>query len=359
VGNFGNDATLDACMTGLSPSIPPPNLLCIAANTALVSERHGIAAVSLTSGRFRRLGEVGNLLYAWRILRRTPTLVIAGTGVLDDQHVRPSHLPLDVLRWSLAARLARAKLIFLSVGAGPIDHPLSRRYLKTAVALAHEVSYRDQRSMDFMRSIGRDVGNDRVLPDLALFHSPLDAAGTHTREGTVVVVGVLSRLNWQDRPDGYLRYETQLVDLIRDLATSGSKVLVVTGDEADVETQRAIMRRLDGYGPLVHAEQCHSFADVLEVVRESDVMIASRYHNLVAAVVAGVPVVSLGYGPKNDALLEQFDVPQWGHDIDTFSAEDVLEQVRDAMSWERPLFRTKLDDYRRELRNEFDRLIHA
>lgn len=88
-------------------------------------------------------------------------------------------------------------------------------------------------------------------------------------------------------------------------------------------------------------------------------MVASRYHNLVAAVVAGIPVVSLGYGPKNDALLEQLEMPHWGHDIDSFSVDDVHADVLEAMTLPRPLFRETLAAYRESLHAEFERLIDA
>ena len=299
-GNFGNDATLDACMAALHPRLPLTQIACVAANPARIAEERGIATFSLT--RARRfgvlIGEPVSLFFAWRTLRRAKTFVIAGTGVLDDQHVRPSELPLDVLRWSLAARLARARLVFLSVGAGPIDQTWSRRFLRLAVSLAHDVSYRDQRSLEFMRSIGRDVARDRVLPDLALALDPPDREPKTASRESPVAIGVLARLNWPGRDREYDRYESGLVELIERLAVDRRRILLVTGDEADVDTQHAIVRRMNGSSARVVARECHSFDDVLKAAAECDAMVASRYHNLVAAVVAGIPVVSLGYGPR-------------------------------------------------------------
>jgi polysaccharide pyruvyl transferase WcaK-like protein len=355
-GNFGNDATLDACMKALGPSVPPSRILCIAANPIKISETYGVTAVGLT--RRNRYGQVASelasLFLAWRALRRARRLVVAGTGVLDDQHVRPTQLPLEVLRWSLAARLAGAKLVFLSVGAGPIDQMWSRRFLKVAVALAHEVSYRDIRSKEFMASIGRDVGRDRVLPDLALSLEPTVEAEPRSTQKSVAI-GVLSRLNWSDHPDGYRRYEDTLVELVERLAAEGWRVRLVTGDEADADTRNAMIHRLRSMGQPAEADSCHSFSDVVRIVSTCEVMIASRYHNLVAALIAGIPIVSLAYGPKNDALLEQFETPSWGYDIDTFTPEAVMSNVREALR-PHPLSRATLDGYRREIRENIYRL---
>jgi len=357
-GNFGNDATLDACMAALCPPLPRSRILCIAANPTGIAEAYGVEAVGLTRrNRYGQvLSELSSLFHAWRSLRRARRLIIAGTGVLDDQHVRPTQLPLEVLRWSLAARLAGAELVFLSVGAGPIDQVWSRRFLKTAVALAHEVSYRDSRSKDFMASIGRDVGSDRVLPDLALSLEPPVDAQRPSAAQRAVAIGVLSRLNWPESPDGYRRYEDNIVELAERIAAGGGLVRIVTGDEADMDTRDAIMQRLASTELSVEADECHSFSDVVRIVSACDVMVASRYHNLVAAVIAGIPIVSLAYGPKNDALLEQFEMPSWGHDIDSFSVEVVMSNVREASRRPR-VSRETLEGYRQSIRDEFDHLI--
>lgn len=318
-GNFGNDATLEACLRGIERYVPKSRIACIATNPGAVNRAYGIASFPIAVppnlagggrgllGRARRaLGEIGNLVRAWGLLRRVRTLVVAGTGVLDDQHTRPNHLPLDVFRWSIAARLAGARLVFLAVGAGPIDHRWSRFLLVPAARLAHEVSYRDQRSMDFMSSLGRDVTRDRVVPDLVLaMVSPEVTQRRPDGSARRLVIGLLWQMNWSGRPQQYRAYENRMVDLITRFAGAGWQISLVNGDEADAGMQQAIVKRPELAGLRVTACETHSFRDVLQVAMESDAMIASRYHNVVAALIAGVPVISLGYGPKNIGLLEE------------------------------------------------------
>jgi polysaccharide pyruvyl transferase WcaK-like protein len=88
-------------------------------------------------------------------------------------------------------------------------------------------------------------------------------------------------------------------------------------------------------------------------------MVASRYHNLLAAVIAGIPVISLSYGPKNGALLEDLGAPPWDHEIDEFDVEDVIAQMREALSRKTPGVGLALPMCRQALREEFDRLTHA
>jgi polysaccharide pyruvyl transferase WcaK-like protein len=369
-GNYGNDATLDACLSLADGRVPKSRILCIATDPVRVRGQHGLATHPMAApgapggkplGRalgilFRGWRELGALLRAYWLLRRVATLVIAGTGVLDDQHLRPTQLPLDVLRWCCAARLAATRLVFLSVGAGPIDQPWSRAFLKRAVRLAHQVTYRDQRSLEYMRALGRDVRSDRVLPDLVFALVPPGRDEPGPRRGRRIALGLLWSGNWLGRRDAHRRYEDRIVELVVRLAKDGWEVCLVTGDDVDVEAEAAILERPEVSGLPIQAGRTHSFAEVVELAAGCRAMIASRYHNVVAAVVVGIPVISLGYGPKNDALLEHLDAGEWGHHIDDFSVDNVVEQVTVAAGRDERLYRPQLERYREALRREFESL---
>src|SRR5262249_35102954 len=58
--------------------------------------------------------------------------------------------------------------------AGPLRHPLSRRFVRWALQLADYRSYRDFFSREYLASIGCGTANDPVYPDLA-FSLPPDA----------------------------------------------------------------------------------------------------------------------------------------------------------------------------------------
>ena len=85
----------------------------------------------------------------WRV-RKVDIMIIPGTGILDDFGERPLGMPFDIFKWCLAARIAGARIAFVSIGAGPIGHPLSRWLMTAAARLAHYRSYRDAISRDFM-----------------------------------------------------------------------------------------------------------------------------------------------------------------------------------------------------------------
>ena len=111
--------------------------------------------------------QLASLIRAIRHVRRLELLIVPGTGILDDFEGRPLGMPVAILAWCLAARLCGTRLAFVSIGAGPIEHPLSRWLMKTAAAMAHYRSYRDTVSKEFMESIGFDTRDDPIYPDIA------------------------------------------------------------------------------------------------------------------------------------------------------------------------------------------------
>lgn len=282
--------------------------------------------------------------------------MIAGTGVLDDQHTT-SRLALDVFRWSLAARLANARLVVLSVGAGPIDRRSGRILVRCALRLANDVSYRDAGSLQYMRRIGRNVAGDRVLPDLVLSMPPLILVRDCQQRAQQIAIGLLWQGNWHGRSNDYQDYEDKIVELIVRVTSKGWQVALVIGDESDVDTLQAILQRPELFGRPATAAATHSFHDVVEVATDSMVVVASRYHNLIAGAIAGRPVISLAYGPKNGSLLEQLETPERNHDVDAFSVDHVFDQICAAAVEHAPSFAARLGSYRSLLKREFETII--
>src|SRR5947209_8089350 len=161
-GNLGNECTLQAMLYHVRRYWPDAQVSCICNGPKDTSARYKITAFSIremSSGarpqprahvtRWLRRIFVGLPLefYRWvraiQILKGMDMLVITGTGMLSDFGILPLGLHYDILRWSMIAKLCRCRLLFVSVGAGPLHHPLGRRLVKWALSLADYRSYRD------------------------------------------------------------------------------------------------------------------------------------------------------------------------------------------------------------------------
>jgi len=178
-GNFGNDGSLETVLQMLRQNLPDAEILCICANPSLIEHEFGIAAVLIRFAakapylvrKLDRLfltlpGRLVDLAHALRTMRGTDIMLMPGTGILDDFGERPNGMPLYIYLWCLSGRLAGSCIAYVSVGAGPINHPLSRWFMLSAARLAHYRSFRDENSRTYLARHGLDTGNDALCPDV-------------------------------------------------------------------------------------------------------------------------------------------------------------------------------------------------
>ena len=166
--------------------------------------------------------------------------------------------PYNMFKWSLIAKLCRCKLLFVSVGAGPIYSALGRCFVKSALSLADFRSYRDNSTMQYLKRIGFHADNDRVYPDLAfsLPEAVIPHQDTKKSRRTVVGLGLMDYAGKYSTPrpsnEIYLAYLENLVSFVRWLLAREYDVRLLIGDLADVRydarVQRLAERTIIGVG---------------------------------------------------------------------------------------------------------------
>ena len=163
---------------------PDCEFCCICTNPDVVIARDGIDAVPISTRlvriwdrqtpmdkrvRMAFLGvreEVGQYVRAFKTLRGTDMLIIPGTGLLTDAYGLSTWGPYNVFKWSLVAKLRGCKVLFVSVGVGPLYGTLGRFLAKSALLLADYRSYRDSSSAAYLPTTGFRATDDPVYPDL-------------------------------------------------------------------------------------------------------------------------------------------------------------------------------------------------
>ena len=182
--NSGNESTLQAMLFHLRRLRPEADIACICDQPEIVAATHNIGAIPISSpvvkpwkiqGPLARLlrkliigipSEVYRWFDAYRTLKRTDMFVIPGTGLLTDVYGLFGWGPYNLFKWTVLARLRRCKVVFASVGTGPIYSVRGRWLVKSALSLADFRSYRDRPSMRYAEGIGVCSKDDRIYPDL-------------------------------------------------------------------------------------------------------------------------------------------------------------------------------------------------
>jgi polysaccharide pyruvyl transferase WcaK-like protein len=306
-------------------------------------------------------------------LKAKSSLVMAGTGMLGD----PS-LHYEIFRWALAAKLCRCKLLFVSVGAGTIRQPLSRWSVKVALKLADYRSYRDSLSKDCLEAIGLDVKNDSVYPDLAfsLPNTVLPADYGAGRRGVVIGVGLVDYYGASyygasrsaNDQAAYHDYLGCVASFVAAVLGRNYAVRILIGDfvydqGVRQDLRRALKERGVTYedGKIIDTP-AFSVDELLLQVASLDIVVSSRFHNLVLALMLKKPVFAVSYhAEKFQPLMEGVGLSEFYYDIDHIDVDELIAKVislqenasaisvRTARQMER--YRTALDEqYERMLK---------
>jgi len=182
--NFGNEITLQTALYHVRCLLPEAEVACICTGPEALAATQKIETVPINRtfvkpgrrrsrlGRFLRSVFIGipSEAYRWfeafKMLKGSDMFIIPGTGLLTDAFGLREWGPYNLFKWTAMAKLRRSKVLFVSVGAGPIYSVLGRYLVRSALSLADFRSYRDSASMKYLRDIGFRTNSDGVYPDL-------------------------------------------------------------------------------------------------------------------------------------------------------------------------------------------------
>lgn len=364
VGNLGNDETARV-MLALVRSQDPTALVTAISRTTTETERSvGIPAISIfapgagTGGGVlvRALRKLRDFRYLLRVVPEFDTIIVPGSGLLQSDGGR---LPTGDLSWvlalSLACRVRRVRLAWFAVGGSRRLRWLPTICARIAAQQAAYLSFRDEPTAS---SLGARVrARAKVVPDL-VFSRPLEDDAAFPPEPTVSV----AVMDYNPAAEGgrgtYVRRMAQVVEGLLD---AGCSVRLVLGDvadhaPADEVAELVATRRHDGLRPEV--EPAGTLGELIGRVRGCDVVVSTRFHVLIAAAIAGRPMVAISHADKDDALLEQLGLQHYLLDADDFRPERVIELVADARR-DRDVISAQLVARVRELHDRVHREFRA
>jgi polysaccharide pyruvyl transferase WcaK-like protein len=361
--NFGNESTLQAFLFHMRRLLPQIEISCICTGPTATANAYKIKALpisrTMVSGwmpqgrawRMLRSLLVGGPceVYRWfegmRTLKAKDVLVIPGTGLISDAYGLTGWGPYNLFKWSVIAKLRGCKLLFVSVGAGPLYGRLGRFYAKTALALADCRTYRDVSSLEYLKSIGFRKPEDRVCPDLAfsLPQSPLthNSAGNETGSikrrvagvGVMLYAGKYSVENPDDKT--FRNYFEQLVILVEWLLARDYNVRLLIGDLCDrpvvQEFSCALKERFADYDEsrILH-DDVVTVDQLLSQIAETEFVVATRFHNVLLALANEKPVVAISFHHKVASLMDAMGLSEYCLDINGLEGEELVAKALQA-----------------------------
>lgn len=353
--NFGNESSLQAILHHLHRFHPEAQATCICTGPAATAAAYQVEAIPISdtfardwaprtkAGRLLRklciglISEPHQWLRGFLRMRRTDMLIVPGTGLLTDAYGLLSWGPYNLFKWSVLARLGGCRLAFVSIGAGPVYTALGRYFVRTMLNIADFRSYREESSVAFVRTLGVAADESQLYPDLAFSlpeHAiPRDAAPAAARR-PVVGLGVMEYAGRYSTPDGgdaiYANYLESLAQFVAWLLQRGYDIRLLSGDLSDMQARLALLALLRGRLPAeqlarVTNEPVFSVADVLAQIAASDIIVATRFHNLLLSFLCTKPVISISFHHKCDSLMQAMRMSEYCLGIGALTSAGLID----------------------------------
>lgn len=347
-GNIGNNGSFEVVLNHLREHYPDVEIICVCPDPDEMTRRYGIRATTISwydgwpsrlpvprvlsaglKAASKGVDSIRTLLW----VRKVDVVIIPGMGILET--TLPLHawgVPYALFLTALWSRVTGARLTLVSVGANVISQRVIRWLIVKTAKLASYRSFRDQQARTAMRQMGVDTSGDAVYPDLA-FALPTPSSPEPPGEDSPPTIGLgvmdysgttLDRHRADEIFTGYIE---NLCAHTRDLLDAGYHVRLFTGDPSDVRAVDIIRDRIGD--DRVSFTPADSLTELMVQMQSVQVVIASRFHNVMSALKLGKPTISLSYATKNDVLLDAMGMGAFCQPIRAIDVPRLLGQVHE------------------------------
>ncbi len=369
-GNFGNECTLSAILSNVRRYVPNAECVCISNDPSDTIERHHIESypISLAQGEStvhlsrpvrwmnRLMSEGRDWVRVFRTMRQFDMLIMTGTGMIADANEGTLGAPYQMFKWVISATVARRPVKFVSVGVEVLTQYRQHFWLASSLRLAAYRSFRDHMSRERAAKLIRKAQHDEIFPDLAfsLPESIISSRHSVSSRLTNVVVGIYAVEGGQDQ---VRKYVSTIGTFILWLVERNYLVRIVIGDaQYDYAVRDSLRSWLTERAPQANVidEDATSFEQLMVQLAEADLVVATRFHNVLLAAILGKPVISISHMDKNDELMRAMGLEKYCCQLNGAKPENIMSLFEDLVRNSEAI-RQSIEERALEFRNLLDR----
>lgn len=222
---------------------------------------------------------------------------LSGFAFSDQWGAKPTR---DFAKLARHYRAAGKPVILLPQALGPFEHADIGQSFRSISESACRIYARDNRSLGYARAVAAPGADIRICPDMTF---PVGAEFHDAREGRPACLVPNARMLDQGRlsEEEYLGALGAVANALEGRVPV--RILVHDASGADRRLAEALNARLATPASVI--EETDPWKIKSEIATAS-MVIASRYHSLVAALSCGVPSLAIGWSHKYDELLSDF-----------------------------------------------------
>lgn len=307
--------------------------------------------------------EIVFLHKSYKNLKKYDLLIVTGSNQFMDSFGGVGGFPYTLFKWAILCKLARVKLVFASVGAGPIYSKLSMFLIRMAVLMGDYVSYRDDASKKMVESSWWPI-NGYVYPDIAN-SLEFQADNYINREKRIVGINPMpvhdNRYWYNTDQEKYKNYILKLSEFVEYLIENGHSVYFFNTMVKDLNVIDDILSLMpQEHKTKVRVEKSTSVSQLMKTINMADLIVATRFHGTVLSLVAEKPIISLYYHIKSRDFIYKAGFGEYALDMDNFDAKELLikfeSMIQNLKIIKEKVVRTKID-YIKQLDEQYEKLI--
>jgi colanic acid/amylovoran biosynthesis protein len=246
-----------------------------------------------------------------------------------------------ILELAFAMMLAK-KTVLLPQSIGPVPGKLQRWLAKITFSRADKIMVRDVQSENMLKDLGVKAPCV-LLPDLAFslpseFNLPQNSRGEN---GLPLQVGitVINRGAQVAAFKGQLAYEHAIVNALLQLSKKYplkihifSQCFGPSPDQDDRVIAEEIYASLRAHSDQVYLHnEIRDALDLQSAYRQMDIMVGSRMHTAILALISAVPVVLIGYQSKAQGMMRFFGFDQQVIPIEAITTERLAHALTEVI----------------------------
>jgi polysaccharide pyruvyl transferase WcaK-like protein len=401
-GNLGDDAIIDAVVSSIRRRWYNTEFVVFSMNPDDTLRRHGIpsfpirqytwssrpnpdegkthpVATGLLNGLKQSIdkvvriirgafAEIAVLVESYRALRSIDVLIVSGGGQLTERG-GPWSFPYALFVWSVLTKLVGVRLLFLNVGAGPLNHRLSKFFIPRALSRAEYVSFRDDPSQLLATEIGYS-GKSYVCPD-NVYSLEVRLPEVPAAPQQLPVVGISPMpfpfSDLLEYPSNAAAIQQELVDKMAEfcalVAKKGYSVRLFASDlKSDPAVIEDVRKTLLERYKLLTPEYIpiDSVQELLSEMSLMDYIVTCRFHGAVFAHLLNKPTLAIAHHPKVTHLMDALGMARFCVEMTAFDSVQLFERFS-LLTVERATVKAELAvtlaDLKRKSSSQFDQLF--
>ncbi|UOQ50291.1 polysaccharide pyruvyl transferase family protein [Gracilibacillus caseinilyticus] len=327
VGNYGNnnkgdEAILEGILLQLEEmfQLDRSNIIVFSNQPEKTTAQYGVQSQRLY---YKKNNAVLTMFRTMRrnaaAIRQLDLLIVGGGGIFMDLYGREAFL-FGMYGW--LAKLTRTPVVLYGVGAGPILTKTGKLLLRSLAHLSDLVTVRDPNSKKLLQAIGVK-SPVHVIGDPAFqIEAPKEQEAT---DSTSLKIGVTAvpyyhKSYWpREETTYYERYVTGMVanlDALAEVYPDCEIQFFSTKYPQDVQVTEDIQRRMKYRESTRIQEYLADPKEIAQFASEQDIVIGTRLHSLILALVSGTPVISVSYHHKVEDFMGMIGMGQYSIPIE-------------------------------------------